>query len=193
MANWCDTHIVFYSDNTEQLSDFYNKLRVIESNGLARIADSFGIDRDTIPCRGAIYYTSEIEKDGKRFYIDQEDAWLPKIKVWQEILKKNYPEINLVFRAEEPGCEVFINSDIDGDYISEEYYLDYCLPDTDYVTEFFDDKSSLILYGKKLFDDDSIYTVSDIRLRAKAIIENSDDADDYFFSLYKYSKEAIYD
>ena len=192
MANWCDTHIVFFSDNTEQLGDFYNKLRTGKHNDLGSIAECFGIGRDKFPCRGAVYYISEIE-DSRQFYIDQEDAWLPKITVWQEILKKNYPEINLVFRAEEPGCEIFINSDIEGDYISEEYYLDYCLPDTDYVTEFFNDKSSLILYGKKLFDDDSICTVSDIRSRAEAIIENSDDADDYFFSLYKYAKEAIYD
>ena len=48
------------------------------------------------------------------FSIEQEDAWAPHINMWDELLSEQKRNIYFVYRAEEPSCDIYINSDVDG-------------------------------------------------------------------------------
>jgi hypothetical protein len=61
------------------------------------------------------------------FRIDQIDAWGPNVEMWETILKDHYPDVHLVYQADEPGCEIHINTDTKGEYFPDKYLLDISL------------------------------------------------------------------
>jgi hypothetical protein len=50
-------------------------------------------------------------------------AWEPQIEVVEEMMDE-YPLLDFVYLSEEPGCGVFINSDMTGDYFTEYAKID---------------------------------------------------------------------
>ena len=138
MPNWCTTSYVFRG-NENEIKDFYDKLKSFTSKEripnnfgnfwLGNIVDGFGFDYNEIPCRGRIDYFPEPEDtDPDRLEFSTWTAWRPMIKMWDEIIAKFYPSLTYVLIAEEPGCDVYINTDIEGEDFTERFSVDFKLP-----------------------------------------------------------------
>ena len=56
--------------------------------------------------------------------LSYESAWNPINETLDEILAQYLPHIKQVTLAEEAGCDVFLNTDIEGKYFKDKYYLD---------------------------------------------------------------------
>ena len=138
MPNWCTTSYVFRG-NENEIKDFYIKLKSFTSKEripndfdnfwLGNIVDGFGFDYNKIPCRGFIDYFPELkETDPDRLEFSTETAWEPMTEMWDKIIKKYYPSISYVLIAEEPGCGLYINTDLEGEDFFQRFFVDFKLP-----------------------------------------------------------------
>lgn len=149
MANWCDTNISIRSKDKKAMEQFYQKLQEWTSvnyidNGfglkwLGNVVGNSGIGKfdsngnSTIPCRGSI--TSMYLSDSKQeIYISTDTAWNPMPEMWLRLIEIYLPnDVEFIYSAEEPGCEIFATNDPDliGNYHIDswdelEKYEEYC-------------------------------------------------------------------
>lgn len=62
--------------------------------------------------------------DGKTtLYVYYESAWLPCVDAFDQILSERYTTLTEFTKAEEEGCEIFINTDATGKYFPERYLI----------------------------------------------------------------------
>lgn len=61
-----------------------------------------------------------MENRGNKLIIDTETAWAPKLKLFLRLLEKYLPEAELIYLAEEPGCEIHCTNDPS---LAGKYYL----------------------------------------------------------------------
>lgn len=205
MANWCNTRFIFYSENTEQLTDFYNKLKEYTSENfntknswgndwLGNIVMGFGFDpdKDNIRCRGCITFIDD-ELIGDSFALDTETAWVPMTGMWNSILSKYYPDIEYVFQAEEQGCEIYLTSDIDRNFFGDRYYIDTCVNGI-YYSEYSSSEKGVISLINDIFGlkgDNRLSTL----LEAMAYVEKFNNAsdDDDFAYIHEFETVSNYD
>lgn len=140
MANWCYTDFTF-TGKEEEVRDFCNKIKSFISkervqNGfgndwLGNIVDGFGFNWNKIDCRGRALSVTEVEKylSEAKFSVNVMTTWRPMIKMWDKIIEKYYPSVKYVFIAEEPGNEVFINTDEEGTFYKDRFCLELDLPE----------------------------------------------------------------
>ena len=174
MPNWCKTNITFFSeseDHITKLNDALCKLDAGKSllpNGfgnlwLGNILHYFGFQWTDVICRGSISLIGILSKDADRgfhFEIEQEDAWYANTEVWDKILsKEDFSDIHYVFMAEEPGCNVYVNSDSSGLFYDTRYMVDVCLDGKfsndktyDYTQEYFPTENDCLAYLRKISD-----------------------------------------
>ena len=174
MPNWCKTNITFFSENEDQitkLNDALCKLDAGESllpNGfgnlwLGNILHYFGFKWQDISCRGSISLIGILSKDtdrGFHFEIEQEDAWDANTEVWEEILsKEEFSDVNYVYMAEEPGCNMYVNTDSSSLFYDARYTVDVCLngkffndKTCDYTQEYFSTENDCLAYLRKISD-----------------------------------------
>lgn len=143
MPNWCSTKIWFYSEDKNSVEEFYTFVQ--ESISEMRAPNGFGSDwlgnvliyagleneiDGSLGCRGSIEYISDdIEyKEGYYYFdIDTETAWVPMIKMWVEVLKKQRLDhtIEIAYQAEECGCELYEqHDDTGGVFAVDTVYID---------------------------------------------------------------------
>ena len=124
MPNWCVTDITIHHENEKELEIFYEKLdewlnhaymendfgswlgNIVGNSGIGTI--DTGKETD-LRCRGSVIYISE-PSDGE-LTISTETAWVPMIKMWVKLLDKYLPDAELIYTAEEPGCEIYYTND----------------------------------------------------------------------------------
>lgn len=140
MANWCYTEFTFVGKENE-IKDFCDKIKSFTSkerlpNGfgndwLGNIVDGFGFNWNRIDCGGQALSVTEVEKylSEAKFSVNVMTAWRPMTKMWDKVIEKYYPSIRYVFLAEEPGNEIFINTDKEGAFYLDKFYMDLDLPD----------------------------------------------------------------
>ena len=139
MPNWCSTTFSFYHNGTKEgeaaLADLHDKIeeytkepsRVKNGFGpkwLGNVADGFGIDWETVECRGEIIDITDVKNDGgyRAFRVYTETAWGPMPDMWEEIIGQRYQDqIMFEYIAEEPGNGVFINTDREGIFFPDRY------------------------------------------------------------------------
>jgi len=200
MPNWCYTNISFNSENKNDLEKLYNFIEKATSNK-SKYADvsDFGsnwlgnillecdlmtlddVKNDKVPCRcrGSIIYV-DITED--QVIVDTETAWVPMMQVWQRVVEKlNLDDVDIIYTAEEPGCELYLTNDpvVDGTYMIEFF------ADNDHEENIFNR-----IFGS---DDDRLYELSqkDIdsyTLKAKEIFPNLKSLDD----LHKYINDGYF-
>lgn len=165
MANICETTIAFFATTekyTDKLVDFYNKLTDLKKSkerfpsyfNSVYIAEQFGIGTKHIEW-SCIQDISDIEAHGtyRGFKVYQDDKWCPSLNLWNLIIKLYYTSengermIDYVYEAEEPGCGIYINTDIDGEFFCDLYKVDAYLPEElyygEYVAEYFSNSLDL--------------------------------------------------
>lgn len=144
MPNWCSTVIKFYSKDKARVEEMYKKFSDIingestaendfKNGWMGDFANTFfpELGHDKIDCRGWVDGMDEIyEWDGYAiFTMWTETAWGPKIGIWNEIIKKFYPEVKMAYYAEECGCCLYCKWDEDNMFYPDEFYVDICYPD----------------------------------------------------------------
>ena len=164
MSNICETAIAFFATDdkyTDKLMDFYNRLTDLQTffetepnfNSIY-LAAQFGIDSRHVEW-SCIQDISDIEAHGtyRGFKVYQDDKWCPSLSLWNLIIELYYTSengermIDYVYEAEEPGCEIYINTDVDGEFFCDLYKVDAYLPEElyygEYVTEYFSNSLDL--------------------------------------------------
>ena len=130
MANYCSNSVTYYSDNQGQILNLYLRLRsATEALGgmemgdikAKPLLDELGVDPEIIEKldgRTSINYLGLLVEDEKPVGVqfDAESAWSPCDDFADILLRAIYPDrgdIEMVYTAEEPGCEVYVNTDVD--------------------------------------------------------------------------------
>lgn len=130
MANYCSNSVTYYSDNQGQILNLYLRLRgAAEALGDMEMGSirakpllaELGVDPETIEKldgRTSINYLRLLVEDEKPVGVqfDAESAWSPCDDFADILLRAIYPDrgdIEMVYTAEEPGCEVYVNTDVD--------------------------------------------------------------------------------
>ena len=138
MPNWCDVSYVFEGPKDE-IYQFQKNLIKYTSKANWRLSNEFGENWEgnvsfgfgfadpeaAFSCYGEIETIYQIQEgDGfDWFSVDCFDAWEPNHELFDSILEKFYPSITYELMAEEPGCEVFINTDKTGKYFPYRYRI----------------------------------------------------------------------
>ena len=130
MANYCSNSVTYYSDNQGQILNLYLRLRgATEALGGMEMGNikaksllaELGVDPEIIEKldgRTSINYLGLLVEDEKPVGVqfDAESAWSPCDDFADILLRAIYPDrgdIEMVYTAEEPGCEVYVNTDVD--------------------------------------------------------------------------------
>lgn len=141
MANWCSTTLGIKAETKDaeavaQLevlrtlaeSVIHQKAVNCDAGWIGFLLQNQGVDPSGISCRGFIQDVSGIEITDALAYIliYVEDAWRPHLGLWDKLLMlPAFNKLSYVVKAEENGCEVFVNTDVDGDIFPERFILDY--------------------------------------------------------------------
>jgi hypothetical protein len=131
VPNWCNSSIAFYQEDGGNciLEAFYTDIERYQnfadvngsySNWCGHYLIANQIDTDSIYCRG-FFTNCELYSDYVR--IDMETAWSPLPEVY-DLLAKKY-NLSYVYISEEPGSEIYINTDVNARFFSTRYLLDY--------------------------------------------------------------------
>ena len=114
MANICTTNYVI-EGKKEELDALYQKMKELQSQSLGQLVEALGKNPDEIMCRGD---WSDLERQGDTLRMIFETAWTPCYEV-TNLLKAVYPSLRIFYKAEEPGCEVYLKNDAEGKYFPE--------------------------------------------------------------------------
>lgn len=129
MPNWCWNQTVFYGDNEKQ-KEIYNNVRkkylASEWPHIDLFFRELGCTEEELNNEFAVRaHINDIRLlDNGEIELSYESAWCAINEVLDEILGKYHPQIKQVTLAEEAGCGVFLNTDVEGKYFTEHYYLD---------------------------------------------------------------------
>ncbi|KNZ70304.1 hypothetical protein Tfer_0864 [Thermincola ferriacetica] len=132
MPNWCDTEVIF-SGAEENLRQFYNDfqeaLKIIKDGDPGWIGRLFiykGIEpeQENIWCRGFVQALS-FEGSGDNCYVVlvSDDAWAPMWGAYDRFAEMY--DLSYVLKAEEPGLEVYINTDSEGRFFPDKYVFEF--------------------------------------------------------------------
>ena len=171
MANECETSIVFYSEHRVVIKDLWqNIIGFCKDNHdctVYKFMQKMGYSQNDLyrsDERGAITYcdSSVTYKDNTAYFkIETVSAWMPQVDEFYKLIDEKYDrKVFIVFEAEEMGCEIYYNTDIEGRFFKDRYKVDYHLKqDTIKYFERFDDA---IDYIKKIFPKAKVSIFDDI-------------------------------
>ena len=114
MANICTTNYVI-EGKKEELDELYQKMKELQGQNLGQLVEALGKNPDEIMCRGD---WSDLERHGDTLRMTFETAWTPCYEVTL-LMKAVYPSLRIYYKAEEPGCEVYLKNDAEGKYFPE--------------------------------------------------------------------------
>jgi hypothetical protein len=76
---------------------------------------ALGKNPEDVLCRGIWI---ELEQQDDKLLMAFETAWTPCYEVTQ-LMKEKFPSLRIFYKAEEPGCEVYLKNDVEGKYFPE--------------------------------------------------------------------------
>ena len=126
MPNICTTNYVI-EGKKEELDALYQKMKelqemdlpLVENNlgptWLGCLVKALGKNPEDVLCRGQWI---ELERQDDKLRMTFETAWTPCYEVTQ-LMKAVYPSLRIFYKAEEPGCEVYLKNDAEGKYFPE--------------------------------------------------------------------------
>lgn len=172
MPNWCFTNITmtgqiekvqFLHDKIKEWTSKDYAQNGFGNNWLGNIVLGSGIateenidKRDAPRCRGTIinleidfldpcaigFYFGLMKQQNAALKIQTETAWNPMMKMWSMINERYNLNLNIVYSAEELGCELYLTNDPDiaGTYIIDAYDMDeiqteYCIEEKYVIRE----------------------------------------------------------
>lgn len=196
MANYCNNKIALFGYDRDKVDAF--RKQMVESFRESR----YGAVRDFVIECGyskdeAIQITDgrdsfididdEVsEKEGVYyFYFQTESAWSPNIESFAKVIREKFDdEFEIEYCSEEPGMGIYINTDEEGFFFPDRYFLD-CYINDEYYTEYFETKEEVLGWIKAKFPS--------AQLTAKMALHKIEDAvekclsEDSYFTLHKFS------
>ena len=160
MANECDTSIVFYSEHKALIKDLWQNIIGFCKNNhdctIYKFMQKIGYSQNDLyrtdergaitNCDSSVTYKDDIVY----FKIESVSAWMPQVDEFYKLLKEKYDKkISIVFKAEEMGCGIYYNTDIEGRFFKDRYKIDYCLKQD--TVKYFEGFDEAISYIKKVF------------------------------------------
>ena len=151
MPNWSYNRISFYQEDNgnDMLHAFFADIQKYQdykdpetgkhSSWVGHYLQSKRINADNLYSRG-FFVSCELHDD--HVEIEMETAWAPLPEIW-ELIAQQY-ELSFVYISEEPGCEVYVNTD-DGRFFTTRYMINSF--DVDYLEL---DAETLSEYGERL-------------------------------------------
>lgn len=119
MANNCITYINIEFPTEMEAKDACAKIdswcekghdnwlgNVCINAGIMTLEEAYGSPK--YRCRGSVGYT-DVSDDTVQITTDT--AWAPMLQMWKAICEKHFPEAEIVYSAEEPGCKIFFTND----------------------------------------------------------------------------------
>lgn len=186
MANYCDSTYRIGGDASEldALYALMQKLEKEKENGnwVGHIVEALnGSIPDYLYVRG---WWDDLEREENCIRFHLESAWEPLYEAWDFICKK-YNNLTAYFIAEEPGCEVYLKRDNeDMQWFPDNYYVDACIPDGEYINEYFTDIDEAFRYIESI-SDTNIITAENIE--ALNLTWQEEDEDAYIY-LHEFKK-----
>ena len=114
MPNICTTNYVI-EGKKEELDALYQKMKELQGQDLGLLVKALGKNPDEMECRGE---WTELVREDETLRMIFETAWTPCYEV-TNLLKAVYPSLRIFYKAEEPGCEVYLKNDAEGKYFPE--------------------------------------------------------------------------
>ena len=114
MANICTTNYVI-EGKREELDALYQKMKELQGQDLGLLVKALGKNPDEMECRGE---WTELVREDETLRMIFETAWTPCYEVTL-LMKAVYPSLRIYYKAEEPGCEVYLKNDAEGKYFPE--------------------------------------------------------------------------
>ena len=126
MPNICTTNYVI-EGKKEELDALYQKMKELQemeqplvendfgSTWLGCLVKALGKNPEDVLCRGIWI---ELEQQDEKLMMAFETAWTPCYEV-TNLLKTIYPSLCIFYKAEEPGCAVYLKNDAEGKYFPE--------------------------------------------------------------------------
>lgn len=198
MANQCDTSIVFYSENKRMIKDLWRNITDFCSDNhdctIYKFMRKMGYSKNDLHIfdeRGAITYcdSSVTHKDSIAYFkIETVSAWMPRVDEFYKLVDEHYDrEISIVFEAEEFGCGLYYNTDIEGRFFKDRYKVNYHFKvDT---VKYFERFSDVIGYLKKIFPKAKVSQFDDINIIEEKVQAVYSINDECFFNLNRFEYE----
>lgn len=203
MANWCFSTTVIFGDK-KQLEilkkDFDNSLS--NNPKFKKVKTDFGnywlgniflgvgysleevLDYNIIYCRGEIcdYHFEE-----EHINFNYESANRPIYKYIDKMLKEKYPGLKQVTISEEPGFEIFINTDTEGLFFKDKYYLDCCINERYPDFRYFETEKGFVEYFNDFFGT-SFNSYKEIDKNLSEISEKYEEDDSFFVQINTFAE-----
>lgn len=159
------TNLVYLLESDRNCNIVFNKL--LESYEKEEVPfdgrDSVEWVMDEIDCNG---------NDTYNFTISIESAWSPVISKIEDIVYKLYDgKLWCVGTAEEPGFDIYINTDETGEFYETRYRL-VLYTDNNYHDWYLDDIPDLINHINKIYDENNYGEIMDTSLDAYEVSES---------------------
>lgn len=198
MANECDTSIVFYSENKKMVEDLWRNITDFCSDNhdctIYKFMREMGYSKNDLHIfdeRGAITYcdSSVTYKDSIAYFkIETVSAWMPRVDEFYKLIDEHYDrEISIVFEAEEFGCGLYYNTDIEGKFFKNRYKVDYHFKED--TVKYFERFSDVIGYLKKIFPKAKVSQFDDISIIEEKVQAAYSINDECFFNLNRFEYE----
>lgn len=187
MPNWCDFDIAVKGDKKE-LDILYGKINLCKARAkvnhnwdLFELFIEHGYKKEEILKDRFPYIGGSIDQVNEPtyheelkcwyMYIYNTTRWSPMIEGFNKILSENYRSLSAVYRAEEPGCDIYINTDSSGTFFDDRYYIyddengsEYFASSTAFINYMSSQYSTTITTTKFLaLDDDCAIRIKDGR------------------------------
>lgn len=126
MPNICTAYYVIEGEKTE-LDALYETMTSLQAMEQPLVENSFGPtwlgclvkalggNPKEVLCRGE---WMDLERADDTLRVTFETAWTPCYEV-TALMKSTYPSLHIYYKAEEPGCEIYVKNDAEGKYFPE--------------------------------------------------------------------------
>ena len=195
MPNWCYTDYRCYGNKGELVElkeklDYLNSLPApYSTNGFGKLwcgclVELLDGDINEVHCRGEV---DSYEFSGTTLCMTVMSAW-SELGEWRRFIKSKFPNISIVYRAEEPGNIYYETNDVKGAYFPDRYILDFIEGPEYFKT--LDDAAGFVsrLTGKVVTTEEEIDVALE-ELEEKELGENEDVF--YCFNKYKVNEEDL--
>ena len=126
MPNICTAYYVIEGEKKE-LDALYETMTSLQAMEQPLVENSFGPtwlgclvkalgkNPEEVLCRGE---WMDLERADDTLRVTFETAWTPCYEV-TALMKSTYPSLHIYYKAEEPGCEIYVKNDAEGKYFPE--------------------------------------------------------------------------
>ena len=198
MANYCSNSIAIFGYDKEKVDELRNLMfKFLNDNSTSSIrafvvvcgyssdeALKMTDGRDTF-----VDVDDEVSEKESIFYFkfQTETAWSPNVDVFRKIISDKYGEdLDMEYCSEEPGVGIYINTDEEGFFFTDRYYLDSCI-NSEYETEYFENKQEVLDWIKSKFPDIKVTIKTTLYKIEEEVCKRIDESGDDFFTLRKFS------